>query len=615
MHRETERTALEREVAVLARSASPASESEFLVKDLPTKVKPHFSKGGSAWRNAVAEAIKAGMRAPKDLANLIYFMQHPKRIAGGAGTRIRREDDDFVKSRAEWILYRTIATGMLRADGRPFFSLFLAPDLKTAYTDWRTAQTTGRITLFINGRSGKDQLSARDQVETFDSMQAAVASTKKGDLIYLAAWQFNPGEVSLTAGPTGMTWADLLLRKARDGVKIRVIMSDFDVLGAAWKSKLKDIDALIAQLTAAERDNFKYIVSLHPARGFIKDPTSGKFRFASVATHHQKFLVIRSGGVGTAFCGGLDISGERTPIPSKGWLHAVWHDTHAKLEGKIVRDLEREFVERWNTEKSASTAPPLADWKPLENLTLSENSGTDKSTGRNPHKLQMLRTVSTGVAPANIRRDDIWQSYFRLIGGATTFLHFENQYFTEPRMADAIVKQSEAQKSLVAIFVIPILTDDPKNALRDHIRALQHDFFSQLFAGMPANRRRVYGMVGRYVHAKFALADDRALTLGSANANQRGFYLDSELNVMLDDAETARRFRHRLWAHDLGVPEGSVAAWKVTDYLSKWDAVANANDALRTTPQRMSGEAVVPFDPFTFKGEKALGIPDVWGEV
>jgi phosphatidylserine/phosphatidylglycerophosphate/cardiolipin synthase-like enzyme len=612
----TERTAFEREAAVLARSASAVSEAEFLVNNLPAQVQPHFSKGGSAWRPAVAEAIKAGIRDPKDLANLIYFMQHPDRIAGGAGTRIRKEDADFVKARAEWMLYRTIATGMLSGDGRPQCSLFLSAEAGSGYTDFMAAPTTGRVTLFINGRSGTDQLSATDRVDTFTSMQAAVAATKKGDFVYLAAWQFNPGEVALTAGPAGQTWADLLLGRAKAGVKIRVIMSDFDALGAPWKSKLADIDALIARLGVNDRDNLKYIVSLHPARGLILDPTAGnKPRIASVATHHQKFLVVRSGDAGTAFCGGLDISGERTPVPSKGWLHAVWHDTHARLEGRIVRDLEREFVERWNREKAASTAPLLADWQPPETLTLSAHSSTDKSAARNPHKLQMLRTVSVGQAPADIKRDDIWQAYFRLIGCATRFLHFENQYFTEPRMADAIVRQSEAQKGLIAIFVIPILTDDPENALRDHIRALQHDFFSRLFAGMPASRRRVFGMVGRYVHAKLAVADDRALSVGSANANQRGFYLDSELNVMLDDAAAVRTFRHRLWAHDLGVAERVVAGWTVSNFLSKWDVVANRNDSLRKTPQKMSGEAVVPFDPLILKGKKTPGLPDVWGEV
>jgi phosphatidylserine/phosphatidylglycerophosphate/cardiolipin synthase-like enzyme len=596
----------------------PSVEDEFRLGKLPPRVKAQFPKGGGAWQDAVAEAIKAGIRNPSKLASLIFFMQHAERMKADEGQAIRKDEDDFVRLRAEWNLYRTIATGKLSRDGRPQCSLFLPANVSSSYTDFRTGPTTGRITLFVHGRSGKDQNFAKDQLETFSSMQQAVESTLSGDLIYLAAWRFNPAQINLTAGTSGKTWADLLFSKAAAGVKIRIIMSDFDPLAIDLKSDLTTLNALITKLDQKRRDNFKYIVSMHPAKGTIVDPRTHRLRLANVATHHQKILIIRRGGFGTAFCGGLDIADERTPNSSHKWVRAVWHDTHAKLEGRIVRDLEREFVERWNREKGLSTASKLPDWQPYETLRLSEHSDADRSGARNPHKLQMLRTVSTGQSPQLIKRDDIWQAYFGLIGCATNFLYFENQYFTEVRMADAIVKQTEAQKGLIVIFVIPLRTDDPENALTDHIRALQHDFFTQIFdttSGIPRARLRVFGMVGRWVHSKFILADDRALSLGSANANQRGFYLDSELNVVLDDADAARTFRHRLWAHDLGVPESLVAGWKVSEFLSQWDAVAKRNAGLATTPEKMSGEAVFPFDPLTVKGKKTFGIPDVWGEI
>ena len=77
------------------------------------------------------------------------------------------------------------------------------------------------MTIFPHGRSGVDQFSAKDRLETFDSMQTAVEASGERDFVYLAAWRFNPTQVKLTTGTSGRTWADLLASKATAGVKIR----------------------------------------------------------------------------------------------------------------------------------------------------------------------------------------------------------------------------------------------------------------------------------------------------------------------------------------------------------------------------------------------------------
>jgi phosphatidylserine/phosphatidylglycerophosphate/cardiolipin synthase-like enzyme len=57
-----------------------------------------------------------------------------------------------------------------------------------------------------------------------------------------------------------------------------------------------------------------------------------------------------------------------------------------------------------------------------------------------------------------------------------------------------------------------------------------------------------------YVHAKAAIVDDRWLTIGSANLNERGLYNDTEANVVTQDANLARSTRLRLWAEHLECP-------------------------------------------------------------
>jgi hypothetical protein len=115
-------------------------------------------------------------------------------------------------------------------------------------------------------------------------------------------------------------------------------------------------------------------------------------------------------------------------------------------------------------------------------------------------------------------------------------------------------------------------------------------------------------MTGRSVHSKFVLTDDRYMTIGSANANERGFQLDSELNVAIDDSKLAAAFRTRLWAHNLGVPEATVAGWGIADYITQWDAVATANAAL--APSAMAGEGVVRWDYTQAPGNSHFYVPD-----
>ncbi len=569
--------------------AGPLEESEFRVDHLPPRAQAQFSKTDSAaWRDAVAAAIGAGVKTPKDLADLIFFMQHRERIVGGVGKPIEAGESDFFKLRAAWDLYETIATRRLSPAAA--CSVFLAANLSSDYEQYVNKPTTGWITLMVNGRS-----SGKVQIEAFESMRRTVESLGAGDSLFIANWQFSPAATPLTTGSPSATWADLLKRKAIEGVKIRALISDLPPFAPQFQTDLTPLNDLIRGLPSSATDNFQYVFSPHPAH--------------AIASHHQKLLVARTHDTVVAFCGGLDISFSRIPTPTSDF---VWHDVHAKLEGLIARDIEREFVLRWNREKGKSTGTNF--WKDFEILAPAAIASADKAPEKNKHKLQTLRTVSVGARTANVRRDDVWQGYFRLIGCATRFLFLENQYFHEPALADAIVKQTQAQPNLIVILVVSTRTDDPDTAPTRNMHALRFEFFSRLCRGIPANRLRMYTMLKSLVHSKLILVDDRALSMGSANANPRDFFMDTQLNVMLDDAAVVKHFRHHLWAHDLGVTESEIAGWAVPDFFARWDAVARANQALITTPLRMVGEGIICFDHTKDRGT-SVPLMDILSEL
>lgn len=502
---------------------------------------------------------------------------------------------------------------------------FLAANPSQDYEQYIAAPTTGRMTPFINGRSWGGAAGPRhDQVEAFNAMQAAVEGLKAGESLLIAAWHFDPS-LPLTrtnaAGKNSLgnkNWGELVQRKARDGVVVRILMTDFDPVAQnlhkiLYRSFLPAIDKLVAGL-GSSADNLKYVVSRHPAVHTKAITAKIVFKF-HVGSHHQKFMVLRTGKGTVAFCGGLDIAYMRTPARWQALARSdyrwLWHDIHSRLEGMIARDLEREFVLRWNREKDHSVVKAQSGWGAMEELRQAAPSTIDEASDRNKQQLQMWRTVSVrGTPVCTTRRDDIWQGYLRLIGCATRLLYMENQYFREPLMADAIVKQAAAQPDLLVIVVVPSETDDLPDLIKKHGDSLQHEFFTRL-KGVPEARLRVYSMFHRIIHSKFIMADDRVLSIGSANANPRGFQLDAELNVTLDDPAAVTSFRHRLWAHNLGLTRAKVAAWKPSDYIARWDAVAAANEAARANPKRMTGEAIIKFDATKELGARQKDIHDV----
>jgi phosphatidylserine/phosphatidylglycerophosphate/cardiolipin synthase-like enzyme len=117
--------------------------------------------------------------------------------------------------------------------------------------------------------------------------------------------------------------------------------------------------------------------------------------------------------------------------------------------------------------------------------------------------------------------------------------------------------------------------------------------------GLTPNRRRVYTLFypDGLLHSKLIMVDDEVLSVGSANANPRGFFMDSELNIVLEDREAVKSFRHRLWAHNLGFAETFVAKWQESEFIKMWDVAAELNQSLQNDPKKMIGEGVIPFNP------------------
>ncbi|MGH9888484.1 MAG: phospholipase D-like domain-containing protein, partial [bacterium] len=443
---------------------------------------------------------------------------------------------------------------------------------------------------------------------------AEVESLGEGDALYIAAWQLEPSRAPLPTPGRGLaTWADLLVRAAEAGVAIRVLLGD--VSGARLPASLDDCERIAQRLPLAVRERFQCVASAHPAKVFdprkLLDARTRLSPFVEVGAHHQRLAVLRRGRSTIAYCG-PELAPAQAP-PS--WDAApVWHDVHVRAEGLIAHDLELELIDRWNRERER-VAP--AAGQPLEILAERAPDRSARALARNPHAVQMHRTVSVGTEAADIRRDDIWLGYFQLIGCATELLFLETEGFQEPRLADAIVRQAEAQPALVVIIVASSEPEEPASlqstpgSLGPHAPhgppgPAKRELFARLAASISPARLGLYTMSGRRVRSNVLLVDDRALSVGSASATPRGFFLDTELNLVLDAPPVVQDLRHRLWAHDLAVPVTAVATWRAADFVAHWDAAARANAA--RAPEERVGEGVVAFDAVRDKPARASGL-------
>jgi phosphatidylserine/phosphatidylglycerophosphate/cardiolipin synthase-like enzyme len=102
------------------------------------------------------------------------------------------------------------------------------------------------------------------------------------------------------------------------------------------------------------------------------------------------------------------------------------------------------------------------------------------------------------------------------------------------------------------------------------------------------------------------LIDDVWATIGSANANPRSFYVDTELSASIHDPAVVTKLRRALWAELLGSPKG-LATWKPVDFVAEWTKIALANSKAEAAKRQ---GFIIQHDPSKFPGAATTGLPD-----
>lgn len=443
----------------------------------------------------------------------------------------------------------------------------------------------------------------------------------------------------------GRTWFDLVRHTLARGVRIRMVLSDFDPIARTrlHRGTWRAVRMFLAAAEVSGRpEGLEIIPAVHSAtagsvprtalwpvawtRVFLTtrwlsrlmppvrvaalrdmpglacliagDPASGQLRprFHGLrrifpATHHQKLAVFDGKRL---YIGGLDLHERFYDTPRHEQRGAAtWHDVQLMLEGPVAADAER-HLEQFLGQIAGRVpldAPAPARGKLRFLRTLSR---------QRPKRLRDSLTISP--APGC---HEIEELHHAAIAKAEDFIYMESQYFRDRRLARRLAARARANPALQMILILPAAPDDVAFERATGVdarlgeflqlralRILRRGFGPRLFVGVPVQPRPTVlrGRAQRggapliYVHAKVSVFDETLAIVSSANMNGRSLRWDTEAGVALSDRADVRALRERLMRHWL--PEGPPDAMlDPRRAVSSWRQLALENEQ-RAPPDR-----------------------------
>ena len=286
---------------------------------------------------------------------------------------------------------------------------------------------------------------------------------------------------------TGMELINLLIAKAREGVKVRVL---YDYVGSFYMRP-----KVLKQMREAG-------IEVH---AFL-ELTLMTFAFRVNWRNHRKIVVI-DGKVG--YVGGMNIA-DRYVIGDKKWL--PWRDTHLRISGEAVAAMQYSFAIDW-------------DFTTHELLT----SPTMHYTAEPASPDYMMQMMASG--PAN-RWNNISFVFLKAITLAKHCVYIQTPYFLP---SDSLLKalQSAALAGVDVRLMIPRQSDSSM------LRLATGSYMKEcLLSGI-----KIYLYEPTVLHAKVVIVDDEFVTTGSTNFDFRSFEHNFEFNALIYSKELNQKMK------------------------------------------------------------------------
>jgi cardiolipin synthase len=334
-------------------------------------------------------------------------------------------------------------------------------------------RTGNRLTLLENGP------------ETFDEWLEEIGHAEKW--VHLEFFQFEDGR-------SGRRFAEALARKARAGVRVRLL---YDWLGSLmvprsfWQElRRAGVEVRVVNPPALGS----------PLRVFERD--------------HRKLLAVDGRYASTGGVSVADLWTRRSPQTG-----LPYRDTSAGVRGPAVADLERAFAAVWDL---SGARLPREEIPAAEEIPRVGNQDA-RVIVQEPGKMRVLRTLELLTSVVEER---MWiaDAYFLSAGTLT-------------RGLQAAARDGVDVRVLVPT---PATNDQPP------VGTLSRAGYRQLLeAGV-----RIFEYGGPMMHAKTTVADARFCRIGSTNLNVAGLVTNWEIDLLAQDTDLGTRME-RMFEEDL----------------------------------------------------------------
>ena len=281
---------------------------------------------------------------------------------------------------------------------------------------------------------------------------------------------------------TGNSVADILIKKAKEGVEIRFMYDDFGShdLGGAFIKKLN-------------------------AAGIETAPFY-KIKWYALASrlnyrNHRKIIIIDGK---RSFVGGINIS-DKYRNDTKAADGLFWRDTHLMIAGPATFYLQYLFLCDWNF----AATKKLEFGREYFPMHIEEMK-------KSPELVQIVSSGPDSELPL------IFYSLMAAIAAAKERVWLTSPYFIPGEsLMDALII---AAKSGVEVkILVPGISDSKM------VNAAARSYYTELIH----HGVRIFLYQKGFVHAKTMAVDDNLAIVGSANMDYRSFDLNFEVNAML----------------------------------------------------------------------------------